>query len=133
MADQQQHTGTNGAVEQEPLTGLNLITDAITNGNTSNESNALAEVDPNSVSNVNSSGSINTQVESATDLKQVLFAEPNEKASGVDENLEIALLEGDDYEDIGDGDIGESNMPMGVGEKKKKKKKKKPKSQRGLV
>ena len=133
MADQQQHTGTNGAVEQEPLTGLNLITDATTNGNISNESNALAGVDPNTVTNVNSSGSISPQVESAIDIKHVSFTEPNEEASGIDENLELALLEGNDHEDTWGGNIGEANMPMGVGDKKKKKKKKKPKSQRGLV
>ena len=134
MADQQQNTGTNGAVEQEPLTGLNLITDATTNDNISNESNPLAGVDPNSITTVNSRGSINPQVESAIDVKHVSFAEPNEEASGVDENLELALLEGDDHEDTWGGDIGEANMPMGVGDKKKKKKKKKkPKSQRGLV
>ena len=120
MADGQQHTSSSAVVEQEPLTGLNL---------TSRKSAALAEVDLNSESNINSDASFNTDSKSAP--KKVSIAEPDEEASGVNENLEIALPEGIDNEDRLDDDTGGANMPVGVGEKKKKKKK--PKSQRGLV
>lgn len=132
MTDQQRHTGTHAVVEQEPLTGLNLISDATTNDDTSKKS-VLAEVDPNSVSNVSSNASVNTKSRSAADPKKVSIAEPNEEASGVDENLELALPGGEDHEDRLDDDIGGANMQMEVGGKKKKSKKKKPKSQRGLV
>lgn len=128
MADGQQQTSNSAAVEQEPLTGLNLISDASTNG-TSRKSAALAEVDLNSVSNINSDASLNTESKSAP--KKVSIAEPDEEASGVNENLEIALPEGIDNEDRLDDETGGANMPLGVGEKKKKKRK--PKSQRGLV
>lgn len=129
MADGPQQTSNSAAVEQKPLSGLNLISDASTNGNTSRKSAALAEVDLNSVSNINSDASLNTESKSAP--KKVSIAEPDEEASGVNENLEIALPEGIDNGDRLDDDAGGANMPVGVGEKKKKKKK--PKSQRGLV
>ena len=129
MADGQQHTSSSAVVEQEPLTGLNIISDASTNGNTSRKSAALAEVDLNSVSNINSDASLNTESKSVP--KKVSIADADEQASGVNENLEIALPEGIDNEDRLDDDTGGANMPVGVGEKKKKKKK--PKSQRGLV
>lgn len=132
MTDQQRHTGTHAVVEKEPLTGLNLISDATTNDDTSKKSTVLAEVDPNSVSNVSSNASVNTKSRSAADPKKVSIAEPNEEASGVDENLEIVLPGGEDHEDRLDDDIGGANMQMEVGGKKKKSKKKKPKSQRGL-
>ena len=129
MADGQQHTSRSAVVEQEPLTGLNLISDASTNGNTSRKSAALAEVDLNSVSNINSDASIHAESKSAP--KKVSIAVPDEEASGVKENLEIALPEGIDNEDRLDDDVGGANRQVGVGEKKKKKRK--PKSQRGLV
>lgn len=114
MADQQQHTDTNDVVEQEPL------------------STALAELDQNSVSNAKSNDSVNTKSKPATNPKHVSIAEPSEKASAVDENLELALPEGEGHEVTLDDDIDGANMQMGVGGKKKKSKKK-PKSQRGLV
>lgn len=131
--DRPQHTGTNSIVESEPLTGLSLTSDATTNGNTSKKSIALAEADPNSVSNVDSTAFVNTKSQSAADPKKVSIVELNEEASGVDENLEVALPEGEDHEDRLDDDIGGANMQMDIGGKKKKSKKKKPKSQRGLV
>ncbi len=115
MADQQQHTDTNDVVEQEPL------------------STALAELDQNSVSNAKSNDSVNTKSKPATNPKHVSIAEPSEKASAVDENLELALPEGEGHEVTLDDDIDGANMQMEVGAKKKKNKKKKPKSQRGLV
>ena len=123
MADQQQHSDTSGDVEQEPLTGLNLLSNATADGNTSKTSTALTEVDPNSVSNVN------TKSKSTTDPKKVSIAEPNMETGGVDENVEVA---GDDHEKRLDDDIDGASLQMGVGGKKKKNKKK-PKSQRGLV
>lgn len=133
MADQQQHTGTNTVIEPEPLTGLNLISDITTNGNNSEKSTAMADVDPNSVSNVNSNLSVNTESQSAAVPNKVSTTEPNGEASGVDENLEVALPEGENHEEGLEDDIGGANMQMGVGEKKKKSKKRKPKSKRGLV
>lgn len=129
MADQQQHKDTNGVIEQEPLTGLNLISDATANANTSKKSTALTEVDPNSVSNVNGNISVNSNSKSTTDPKKVSMAEPNNETGGVNKNLEVA---GDDHENRLGDDIDGANMQMGVGGKKKKSKKK-PKSQRGLV
>ena len=133
MADQQQHTGTNGVIKQEPLTGLNLISNTPTNGKDSKKSTALAEVDTNAVSNVNSNAPVNTKSKPVADQKRVSIAEPSEEASRADENLEVALPEGEDHEDRSDDDIGGVDMEMGVGEKKKRGKKKKPKSKRGLV
>lgn len=133
MADQQQPTDTHGLVEQEPLTGLNIISDATTKGNTSQQSNALAEIDLNSASNFNSNISVSTTLKPAADPKQVSIAEPNEETSGVNENLEVALAEGDDHEDRVDDDVGGAGMQMEVGGIKKKSKKKKPKSKRGRV
>ena len=132
MADQQQHTNMNSVVEQEPLTGLNVILDTSTGGNTSKKSNALAKANPHSVSNINSNTSVNTDSKSAGDPKEVSMAEPNKGASAIDENLEVALPEGKDDEDRLDEDVGGLNMQAGIGEKKKKNKRK-PKSQRGLV
>lgn len=131
MADRQQLTATDDVIEMEPLTGLNLISDATTNGNISKKSTIWAEVDSNSVSNVNDNASVNTKSKSAADPKTVSIAEPNEEASGIDENLEVALPEGEDHEE--DDNIDGTNMHMEVGGKKKKSKKRKPKSQRGLV
>lgn len=133
MADQKQHRDMNGVIEQEPLTGLNLISDATTNANSSMKSNALAEVDPISVSNFNVNSSVNTSFKSTTDLKKVSIAEANEEAGGINESHEVVLPEGEDIEDRLADDIDEANVQMEVGEKKKKSKKKKPKSQRGLV
>ena len=129
MADQQQPTDMHGVIKQEPLTGLNIISDATTNSNTSKKSTALPVVDSNSVSNINDNSSVNTNSNSAADPKKVSITEPNGETSGVDQNLEVAL---GDHEDRVDDDIGGANMQMGVGGKKKKSKKK-PKSQRGLV
>lgn len=132
MADQQQHKDAGGIIEQEPLTGLNLISDATANTKTANKSTALTEVDPNFVSNVNGHISVNSKSQSTTNSKKVSIAEPNEEAGGVNENLEAALPEGEDHENRLENDIDGANMQMGVGEKKKKSKKRRPKSQRGL-
>ena len=128
MADQQQHTNMNSVVEQEPLTGLNVISDTSTDGNTSKKSNALAKANPHSVSNSNTS--VNTESKSVGDSKKVSIAEPNKEARAIDDNLEVP--EGKDDEDRLEEDIGGLNMQAGIGEKKKKNKRK-PKSQRGLV
>ena len=128
MGDKQKPTETHTGVEQEPLTGLNITSDA-----TSKESTVLTEVDSNSASIVNRNKSVSTKPKSAADPKKVSIAEPNEETSGVDENLELALPEGDDHEDGVDDDVGGANMQMEVGGKRKKNKKKKPKSKRGLV
>ena len=134
MADQKQHKDMNGVIEQEPLIGLNLISDATINANSAMKSNALTEVDPNSVSNFNVNASDNTNSKSTTDLKKVSIAEVNEEAGGINESHEVALPEGEDIEDRLADEIDGANVQMDVGEKKKKKsKKKKPKSQRGLV
>lgn len=130
MAEQQQHIATDDVVEIEPLTGLNLISDATTNVNIPKKSTILAEVDPNSVSNVNDDAPVNTNSKSAAEPKTVSIAEPNEEARGIDENLEVALPEGEDHEE--DDNIDGTNMHMEVGAKKRKSKKRKPKSQRGL-
>ena len=132
MADKQS-TDMPGVVEQEPLTGLNIVSDATTKGSTFKESTALTEIDANSASNVINNTCVSTKPKSATDTKQVSIAEPNEETSGVNEDLEVALPEGDDHEDRVDDDVGGAGMQMGVGVTKKKKKKKKPKSRRGLV
>ncbi|CAD6563964.1 MAG: hypothetical protein ASARMPRED_002593 [Alectoria sarmentosa] len=133
MADKKQHKDVNGVIEQEPLTGLNLISDATINANSAMKSNALTEVDPNSVSNFNVNASDNTNSKSTTDLKKVSIAEVNEEAGGINESHEVALPEGEDIEDRLADEIDGANVQMDVGEKKKKKsKKKKPKSQRGL-
>lgn len=133
MADKQEPTDTHTGIEQEPLTGLNITSDATTKGNTSKESTTLAEVDSNSVSNVDSNNSVSTKPHSAADPRKVSVAEPIEETSGIDENLELALPEGDDHEDRVDDDVGGTNMQMEVGGKQKKRKKRKPKSKRGLV
>lgn len=133
MTDQQQHTGTHATVEQEPLTGLNLISDPTANDNTSKKTAALAEVDPNSVSNVSSNASVNIKSRSSANPKKVSITEPNEEVDGVDESLEVVLPEGGDHQDRLDDDVGGATMQMEVGGKKKKSKKRKPKSQRGLV
>ena len=133
MTDQQQQTGEKTVVEQEPLTGLNIISDATTTSNPSTKSTALAEVDPNSMSHVNSSTSISIQSKSTADPKKVSIAEPKEDPSGINEDLEVTLPEGEDHDHRLDDDVGEGNMQMAVAEKKKKSRKKKPKSQRGLV
>lgn len=133
MADQQQHTETTDIVEQDSFTGYSHISDAPTKFNTSKESTPLAEVDPESVSNINCNASVNADSRSAAESKTVSIVEPNEEADGVDENIELALPEGEDQEDRLDVDIARADMQMGVGEKKKKNKKKKSKSQRGLV
>ncbi len=136
MADEQQHKDKNSSMQQEPpesLTGLNLISDTSTNEHTSKKSTALAEVDPNSVSNVNSNASANTKSKSDTDPKKVTIAEPSEEASSIDVNPEVALPESEDHGDGLDDGIGGAGIPMEVDQKKKKNKKKKPKSQRGLV
>ena len=130
-ADQLQHTGTDTVVDPEPLTGLNIISDMTANGNISEKPIALAEVDHNLVSNVDSNASVDTK----SKTKKVSVVEPNKDFSDVDENLEIAVPEGEEKEDGPDDDIDGTNMQMEIGGKKKKnkKKKKKPKSQRGLV
>ena len=133
MASDQQHTSMNTAVDPEPLTGLNLISDTSSNTSTSKKSNALAEIDSNSASKLNSNAFASTETKSTTGSKKVSIIEAKEAASGTDETLEAVLPEGEDNEDHMDDDIGELNMQTGIGEKKKKKKKKKPKSQRGLV
>lgn len=134
MADQKQPTADKKTFEREPLTGLNLTSDATTTSDTYEKSTALAEVDPNSVSHGNSNTSISATSKPAADPKKMSITEPNEDASGVDDNIEVVLPEGEDHEDGLDDDVGGSNMQMEVGEKKKKsKKKKKPKSKRGLV
>lgn len=132
MADEQQPTDTHSIVEHEPLTGLNIISDATTNSSTFEESIALAEIDANSVSKVDNNTCVSTMPKSAADLRQVSIAEPNEETSGVNENFEVALPDGNDHEDRVDSDAGGAEMQMGVGGIKKKKKKR-PKSKRGLV
>ena len=114
MADQEQYTDTKDVAERESL------------------GTALAEVDQNSRSNANSNESVNTKSKPAANAKHVSIAEPSEEASGVDENLEVALPEGEGHEVRLDDDIGGANTQMEIGGKKKNKKKK-PKSQRGLV
>lgn len=133
MADQQQHKDMNDVVQQEPLTGLSLISDARANANTSKKSTALAEVNPNSVSNINGSAAVITDPKTAMNSKNVSIVEPNEEVGCVNENLEVALPEGDDHEDRLEEDVDGANTQMAVGEKRKRSKKKKPKSQRGLV
>ena len=133
MADQSQHAGTNDAVKLKSLTGLDLSSDSTNSGNAEEKSTALAEVDPDSVSVANSNALSNTKPNSATDSKQVSIVEPNAEASGVNEDLEVALQAGEDNQDELDDGAGGANMQMGAGEKKKKNKKRRPKSQRGLV
>ena len=136
MAAEQQHTKTNMANEQEPLTGLNSMSDTSPNAKTSSNSAALAEVDPNSVSIINSNASATSESKSSKDLKTVSIAEAKDGASGneiIFEALEVASPDDQNDEDQLDDHIGVSNVQTGLGEKKKKNKKKKPKSQRGLV
>ena len=133
MAAEKQHTELNDVVEQEPLTGLNLISDTPVNVNTFKKSTALAEIDPNLVSKANDNTSATTESKSAADAKHVSIAGADEEIIGADSNLEVALPEGEDIEDNLDNDVRGPSMQMGVGEKKKKNRKKKPKSQRGLV
>ena len=128
-ADQLQRTGTNIAIEPEPLTGLNISSDTTVNSHISGNPIALAEVDHNLVSNMDSNASVDTKSKS----KRVSVVEPNKDFSEVDENLEVAVPVGEEKEDgLGD-DIGGTNMQMEMGGKQKEKKKKKPKSKRGLV
>ena len=134
MAAESQRTEPHSAVEHEPLTGLNLTSDAPSNDNTSRQSSAMAQVDPEAVSKANSNPSATTNSKLAAEHKKVSVAETVEEASGVDKSFEIASLEDKDNEDKLDDDIGGFNTHTDIGEKKKKKKKKKkPKSQRGLV
>lgn len=136
MAAEQQHTKTNMANEQEPLTGLDSMSDTSPNANTSSNSTALTEVDPKSVSNINTNASATTESHSGKDLKKVSIVEAKEGASGNDitfEALEVASPDGQNDEDQLDDEIGVSNVQIESGEKKKKSKKRKPKSQRGLV
>lgn len=68
------------------------------------------------------------------DMENVVEQQPVDKASGIDENLEIALREGEGHEDDREHDFGGDNAQMEFGEKKRKnRKKKKPKTKRGLV
>ena len=133
MAAETQHTEPHSAVEHEPLTGLNLTLDNPSNDNTSKQSSATAEVDPEAVSKANSNPSATINSKPTAEHKKVSIAETGEEVSGVDKSFEIASLGDEDNEDGLDKDIGGFNTPTGVGEKKKKKRKKKPKSQRGLV
>ena len=133
MADEQQHTDINSLVEPDPSRGLNIVINASTNGNAFNKSIALTEADSKSVPKLNSNPSVSTKPKSPTDPKRVTVAETNEEEDGFDENRKIALPEVEDDGDRLDQDIGESVMPIGLGEKKKKRNKKKPKSKRGLV
>ena len=133
MATEQQLTKTNNVMEQESLTGLNLISINSANGNSSKKSTALTEVDPNSVSKANDNASATTESNSASHLKKTSIAEASEEASGKDTTLEAASPGDKDDEENLDDDIGGLNAQMGVGEMKKKRKKRKPKSKRGLV
>ena len=128
-ADQLQHTGTRFVIDPEPLTGLNIVTDTTANGHVSEKPTALAEVDHNLVSSMDSNVSVDRESKS----KKVVVIEPNKDFSDVVENLEIAVPKGEEKEHELDDDIDGTNMQMESGDKKKKKKKRKPKSQRGLV
>ena len=128
-ADQLQHTGTKTVVDPEPLTGLNMISDTTVNSHISGDPIALAEVDHNLVSDMNSNASVDTKPKS----KKVSVAEPNKAFSDVDENLEIAVPEREENEDRLNDEIDGTNMQMEISGKKRNKNKKKPKSQRGLV
>ena len=127
--DQLQRTGTKIAVDPEPLTGLNIISDTTASGYISGNPIALAEVDHNLVSNMDSNASVDTKSKS----KKVSVAEPNKDFSDVDENLEIAVSEREEKEDGLNDDVDGTNIQMEIGGKKKNKNKKKPKTQRGLV
>ena len=126
MAAESQPTEPHSAVEHEPLTGLNLASDAPSNNITSRQSSAIAQVDPEVVSKANSNP------KPAAEPKKVSITEAGEETAGVDKSFEIASPVDEDNENELDNNIGGFNTHTGVGEKKKKKKKK-PKSQRGLV
>ena len=128
-ADQLHHTGAKTVVEPEPLTGLNVISDTTVNGHISANPTALAEIDHNLVSNMDSNAFVDTKSES----KKVSVAEPNKEFNDVDKNLEIAVPEREEKEDGLNDDIEGTNMQMEIGGKKKTKNKKKSKGQRGLV
>ena len=128
-ADQLQHNGTKFVIDPEPLTGLNIVTDTTANGQVSEKPIALAEVDHNLVSNMDSNASVDRESKS----KKVVVVEPNNDFSDVVENLEIAVPKGEEKENELDDDIDGTNVQMESGDKKKKKKKRKPKSKRGLV
>ena len=128
-AYQLQRTGTKTAVDPEPLTGLNIVSDTTANGHISEKPIALAEVDRNSVADMHSNASVDNKFTN----KKVSVVEPNKEFSAVDENLEIAVPQGEEKEDRLDDDIGGTNMQMEIGGKKNNKNKKKTKSQRGLV
>ena len=119
MATEQQLTKTNNVMEQESLTGLNLISINSANGNSSKKSTALTEVDPNSVSKANDNASATTESNSASHLKKTSIAEASEEASGKDTTLEAASPGDKDDEENLDDDIGGLNAQMGVGEMKK--------------
>ena len=127
-ADQLQRTGTQMAVDPEPLTGLNISSDTTVNSHIFGNPIALAEVDHNLVSNMDSNASIDTN----SKCKKVSVAEPNKDFSEV-ENLEIAVPEREEKEDGLNDDIDRTNMQMEISGKKKSRNKKKPKGQRGLV
>ena len=128
-ADQLQHTGTKTVVDPKPLTGLNISSDTTFNSHISGNPIALAEVDHNLVSNMDSNASVDTKSKS----KKVSVAEPDKDFSDVDENLEMAVTEREE-KDVGlKDDIDGTNMQMEISGKKKNKNKKKPKGQRGLV
>ena len=128
-ADQLQHTGTKTVVDPEPLTGLNMISDTTVNSHISGNPMALAEVDHNLVSDMDSNASVDTKSKS----KKVSVAEPKKAFSDVDDNLEIAVPEREEKEDRLNDDIDGTNTQMEIGGKKRNRNKKKPKSQRGLV
>ena len=128
-ADQLQHTDTKIVVDPEPLTGLNIISDTTANGHISEKPIALAEVDRNLVSNMDSKASIDNKSKN----KKVSVVEPSNEFSVVDENLEIAVPKGEEKEDGLDDDIGGTNIQMETGGKMNNENKKRPKSQRGLV
>ena len=115
------------------MTQVGLISDTLANANISQKSNALTNMGSNSVLKVNNSTSMNTSSEPNGDVMEVPITEPNDKASGVDENLEIALPEGQGHEHDREHVFGDTSSPMEFGERKRKNKKKKPKSKRGLV
>ena len=128
-SDQLQRTGTNIAVDPEPVTGLNIISDPTRNGHISEKPTALVEIDHNLVPNLDSNSSIDNKSES----KKVSVVEPNKDFSEVDKNLEMAVTEREEKEDGLKYDIDGTDMQMEISGKKKNKNKKKPKGQRGLV
>lgn len=128
MPDEISSKDTKIVVEQELMPGLTIVSNFSTDGNAS-QTTVVVEDDSKSVSNINSNDSVNTKPKLTPDPKKVSIVEPKEEASGTNEDLEVALQEGENHEDRLEDDIG---MQTGVA-KKKKKSKKKPKSQRGLV